>query len=71
MPLYSYRCKRTPAHDFDARVQLDMSDEPHTCPVLLDPADPRSACYLAVERVFPLPARHFPGADSWRSKKGV
>lgn len=70
MPLYSYRCKRNPAHDFDARVKLDMSDEPLGCPVLLDSRDLRSECAAEVERVFPLPARHFPGADSWRRGGG-
>ena len=66
MPLQTYKCGANPPHTFDRHVRIDLSDEPTRCIVLLDENDPKSECWSAVERQFPVPAKSFPGADSWR-----
>lgn len=64
MPLYSYKCDA--GHKFDQHTRLDGVDAPTRCPWLLDPQEVRSQCNANVQRTIAVPARAFPGADSWR-----
>jgi hypothetical protein len=69
VPLYTYRC--TDGHTFDAQVRLDGSDAPTACRECVDPESINCRCEKPLEKIIAAPARHFPGADSWRSKNGA
>jgi hypothetical protein len=71
MPLYAFRCADEAHHEFERHCKMDGSDLPTRCPIFLDRDDPSRRCDAAVTKVFSAPSRHFPGADSWRSKNGA
>ena len=63
MPLYDFKCRD--GHKIEVLVKFSESG-PVRCPVFYDPQEPTRQCNAAMERVFPIPARVFPGAASWR-----
>ena len=69
MPLYTYRC--LDGHVFDQQTKLDGSDAPTACRECIDPESMNCRCGKPVGRILSAPSRHFPGADSWRSKYGA
>ena len=64
MPIQTYRCAK--GHEVEARVRMDLSDEPQACEAQVDEGLSHLICGLPLVRQFPTPARAFPGADAWR-----
>jgi len=69
MPLYAYRCAN--GHEFEQHGKIDGSDAPTKCLTVIDVESINCRCDAAVTKILAAPSRHFPGADSWRSKNGV
>ena len=64
MPMYAYKC--ADGHTFERQGKMDGSDAPTRCPFPIDPESVNCRCDATVQRIIAMPARSFPGADSWR-----